>query len=158
MSNNFLRCRDPWKAGIHRRSKGEPRAIIRSRSRAAACVSIRTHARARGRQAQPGWSLLTFWKFRNRNGSSRRAFDARFATGVPAARRRFHRWPLERFLMLFRKNNLALRWKGPNLNHFSFFEIINREVCKPNRWEKSKTYGILLKILFPCYYVNFRDI
>lgn len=125
------------------------------------CVRIDTRARRSSgdRQAQPGLVMLTFWKFRNRNGSSRRAFDA-IRYRRPTARRRFHRWPLKRFLMLFRKNNLMLRWKDPNLNHFSFFEITGNKPgdVQAERWEKSNTFWILLKILFPCYYFNFRDI
>jgi len=136
MSNNFLRWRDPWKAVCTGDSRESPE---RSYVRVLAPLRAYRYARASivRRPAQSGWSLLTFWKFRNRNGSSRRAFDA-IRYRRPTARRRFHRWPLERFLMLFRKNNLMLRWKDPNLNHFSFFEIINRQMCKPND-EKNQT-------------------
>lgn len=89
MSNNFLRCRDPWKAECTGDIQGRaPSDYTFAFSRR--CVSARTHTcarmRARAHVDRPATGTghcWTFWGFRNRNGSSRRAFDARFATGVP---------------------------------------------------------------------------
>jgi len=53
-----------------------------SRSRAAAPTHARIRARVdrpTTRTHRPGLVILTFWEFHNRNGSSRRAFDVRFA-------------------------------------------------------------------------------
>lgn len=116
---------------VHRRSKGEPRAITRSRSRAAAYRYV--HARVS--IVRPVcWSLLTFWEFRNRNGSSRRAFDARFATGVPPPLPS-HRLLRIDFSCYFAKIILRFseRIRTRESAHFSFFIIPYPKIYNTSR-------------------------
>jgi len=165
MSNNFLRCRDPWKASTYGWFKGEPRAITRSRFRAAAYRYAHKRARTSAHRsssdrqtADRGWSLLTFWEFRNRNGSSRRAFDARFATDVPLLNIvSIIRLSISHVISQKNKSSLKLRSKRSKpekSSHFSFSVITSLKIRKYQWKELNYAKFLVRKIYF--YIITFQ--
>lgn len=91
----FYDAEDPWKANIQCANQGRASSVL------GAFVCLHMHARIHcmhayivctyidrptsNRRATGLVIALAFWEFRNRNGSSRRAFDARTAT-IPLPR------------------------------------------------------------------------